>query len=108
MAAVSLHEAVATLVDRVASRADGQGMTFTSGPSIGPLSPELVAVAVAEIRNALSDGRVTTSDLKGALNRASSRTWSMEYPDAVDARAYLTTLLETAEAFLRTGKLAPW
>ena len=32
----------------------------------------------------------------------------MEYPDAVDARAYLTRLLETAEAFLRTGKLAPW
>lgn len=108
MAAVSLHDAVATLVDRVAPRADGQGMTFTTGPLIGPLSPELVATAVCEIRKVLSDETVTTSDLKGALNRASSRTWGMEYPDVADARAYLTTLLEIAEAFLRTGKLAPW
>lgn len=83
-------------------------MTFTTGPLIGPLSPELVATAVTEIRNALADQSVATSDLKGALNRASSGTWGMEYPDVVDARAYLTTLLETAEDFLRTGKLAPW
>ena len=108
MAPLSSNGAVATLVDRVVPRADGLGMTFTTGPLIGSLPPELVATAVAEIRNVLSDESVTTSDLKGALNRASSRTWGMEYPDAVDARAYLTTLLETAEAFLRTGKLAPW
>jgi len=99
---------VATLVDRVVPRADGLGMTFSTGPLIGPLPPELVATAVGEIRKVLSDENVTTSDLKGALNRASSRTWGMEYPDADDAREYLKTLLETAEAFLRTGKLAPW
>ena len=108
MSVLSLQGAVWALVDRVVPRADGQGMTFSTGPLIGPLSPELVATAVGEIRKVLSDETVTTGDLKGALNRGSSRTWGMEYPNAVDARAYLTTLLETAEAFLRTGKLAPW
>ena len=76
------------------------GMVMAEDLMAHVVSREHLRAALANLREVLADRTVTTADLKGHLNRASGRTWGMEYDRRFTPREFLEALAGAIETYL--------
>jgi hypothetical protein len=91
----------ASLLNSVQPDETRKRMVMTSDISGGLGDRRRLAEASTLLAAIIADERITTAELKGLLNRASSRTWGVEYDRAFKPREFLAELVDAIDALVR-------
>lgn len=98
-----LDPASVDLINYVDPDPTGTRMVFMPDMlSAGGISTERLTQALANLTQVLDEDVLSGSEMKGALNRASNRTWGMEYERRFTPRAFLEELKSAIEICLRS------